>query len=297
MTGIVTRHSRAHRSALSIFWREFRRNKGALVGFYLLLPIILMAIVGPWIAPYDPAEQFSGHLLQPPSWRQAGTPEFLLGTDDLGRDILSRILYGARLSLGLASIIVLLAASVGVLLGSLAALTGKVVESVLMRIADIILALPSLLLAIAIVALLGPGLPNAIYAVAIVLIPHFMRITRAAIRDELGRDYVTAARLDGARGSRMFVRVLLPNILAPLIVQTTLSFSTALLDIAALGFLGLGAQPPVSEWGTLLSQSRAYIQLAPWTVTTPGLAILVTVLAINLLGDGVRDALDPRLSR
>ena len=297
MTPSAIRRSGARRGALSIFWREFRRNKGALVGLYLLLPIILLAIIGPWIAPYDPAEQFSGHLLQPPSWRQAGTPEFLLGTDDLGRDILSRILYGARLSLGLASIIVLLAASVGVMLGSLAALMGKMVESLLMRIADIILALPSLLLAIAVVALLGPGLPNAIYAVAIVLIPHFMRITRAAIRDELGRDYVTAARLDGASGSRMFVRVLLPNILAPLIVQTTLSFSTALLDIAALGFLGLGAQPPVSEWGTLLSQSRAYIQLAPWTVTTPGLAILVTVLAINLLGDGVRDALDPRLSR
>jgi dipeptide transport system permease protein len=166
-----------------------------------------------------------------------------------------------------------------------------------MRLMDIMLAIPAILLAIVIVAILGASLVNAAMAVSIVLLPHFVRITRAAVISEINKDYVLASRLDGTRGWKLLFRTLLPNISAPLIVQATLSFSNAILDIAALGFLGLGAQPPTPEWGTLLSTSREFIETAPWTVTLPGLAILITVLASNLLGDGLRDALDPRIDR
>ena len=220
-----------------------------------------------------------------------------LGTDDLGRDLASRLVYGARFSMSIGLIIVVIAMLAGVLLGAMAGMRRGLVEASIMRLMDIILALPSLLLAIVIVAVLGASLLNAAIAVAIVLLPHFVRITRASIVAETSRDYVLAAQLDGAHGPRLFAITLLPNISAPLIVQSTLAFSSAILDIAALGFLGLGAQPPTPEWGTLLSSSREFIERAPWTVTLPGLAILVTVMASNLLGDGLRDALDPKLKR
>ncbi len=279
------------------FWKRFRSHKAAMAGLFFLVIIVLLALFGPIIAPHDPTQQFSDALRVPPAWSDGGVNEFLLGTDDLGRDLLSRIIYGSRLSLGLSGIVVIIAAIAGILLGAIAGLSRGVVEFTILRVMDIILAVPSLLLAIVIVAIIGPGLPNAIYAVAIVLIPHFVRIVRAAIKEEMAKDYVIAAKLDGAGPVRLFTHSIFPNILPPLIIQVSLAFSTAIIDIAALGFLGLGAQPPNPEWGTILSQSRDLIQLAPWVVTTPGLAILITVLSINLVGDGLRDALDPKENR
>jgi dipeptide transport system permease protein len=279
------------------FWRRFRTHKAAMIGLLCLTIITFMAIFAPLIAPYDPTLQFGDALRMPPSWYQDGSNDFLLGTDDLGRDLLSRIIYGSQLSLGLSAVVVILAAFFGILLGAIAGLSRGLIEFIILRVVDIILAVPSLLLAIVIVAIMGPGLPNAIYAVVIVLVPHFVRIVRAAIKEEMAKDYVTAAKLDGAGPIRLFTHSIFPNILSPLIVQISLAFSTAIIDIAALGFLGLGAQPPNPEWGTILSQSRDLIQLAPWVVTTPGLAILITVLSINLVGDGLRDALDPKENR
>lgn len=276
-------------------WRSMRGNAGAMIGAGILLLMIMAALFAPWLAPHAPEMQYADAQLVPPLWLDGSDARFILGTDDLGRDLLSRLIYGARYSLSIGLVIVLLALILGVVLGALAGMLRGVVEGAIMRLMDILLALPSLLLAIVIVAILGASLVNAAIAVAIVLLPHFVRITRAAILRESSREYVTAARLDGSRGGGLFVNTLLPNIAAPLIVQGTLSFSTAILDIAALGFLGLGAQPPTPEWGTLLSSAREFIERAPWTVTLPGLMILFAVLASNLLGDGLRDALDPRL--
>lgn len=273
-------------------WRKnFTQNKLATAAFFLLLIIILIAIFAPWIAPYDPASQFSD-LKLPPAWYAQGQSQYLLGTDDLGRDLFSRLVHGARLSLKLAVIVVFIAATTGMLLGYITALSNTVIDQVILRLMDLILALPSLLLAIVIVAIIGPGLPNAIYAVAIVLIPHFVLITRNAIKSELGKEYVKAMILDGAKKYRLFTKAILPNIMPVLIVQLTLAFSTAILEIAALGFLGLGAQAPHPEWGTILSESHVYITVAPWMVTLPGLAIFFTLLSINLVGDGLRDAMD-----
>ncbi|AOE49350.1 ABC transporter permease subunit [Kangiella sediminilitoris] len=278
-------------------WAIYKQNKGALIGTAVLSVIMLMALIGPLLAPYDPAHQFNNKVLVPPIWSSAGDFNYFFGTDDLGRDLLSRLLHGARLSLQLTITVVLIAAISGIVIGAASAFLSPALRSLLMRIMDLLLSFPSLLLAIAIVAIIGPGLPNAIYAVIIVLIPQFVRITQSAISDELNKDYVMAARLDGAKRFRLLTHHVWPNIVPALIVQLTFSFSTALLDIAALGFLGLGAQPPMAEWGTMLSESRAFIQFAPWTMTLPGLAIFLTVLSINLVGDGVRDALDPRLNR
>lgn len=271
--------------------KSFAKNKMALIAFWVLLVIIMIAIFAPWIAPYDPALQ-SDYLKIPPAWYQEGMGQFILGTDDLGRDLFSRLVHGARLSLKLALIVVLIAASIGMLLGCITALSKTWIDQIIMRLMDLILALPSLLLAIVIVAIIGPGLPNAIYAVVIVLIPHFVLITRNAIKNELSKEYVTATILDGANPLHLFSKAILPNILPTIIVQLTLAFSTAILEIAALGFLGLGAQAPYPEWGTILSESHVYITIAPWTVALPGLAIFFTLLSINLVGDGLRDAME-----
>lgn len=278
-------------------WLAFRSNPGAMLGVSVLLLFILAAALAPLIAPHDPDMQYPKAMLLPPLWSSGAEGEFILGTDDLGRDMLSRLVYGARFSMSIGLVIVLLALVFGVALGALAGMLRGAVETAIMRLMDIMLALPSLLLAIVIVAILGASLVNAAIAVAIVLLPHFVRITRASVVAEMSRDYVIAAQLDGARRIRLFTHTVLPNIAAPLIVQGTLAFSNAILDIAALGFLGLGAQPPTPEWGTLLSSAREFIERAPWTMTLPGLAILITVLATNLMGDGLRDALDPKLKR
>jgi dipeptide transport system permease protein len=279
------------------FWIYFCENKGALAGLIVILAICLMAILADVISPYSPIEQYPDSQLQPPSWQEGGSSQFLLGTDPAGRDMLSRLIYGARLSLLIGVNVVTLSLAIGIGLGLVAGFFRGIADIAIMRVMDILLALPSLLLAIVIVTILGPSLPNAMVAVAIVTLPHYVRLMRAAVLTEVSKEYVVASRVSGARLLRLMFITVLPNCLAPLVVQATLGFSSAILDAAALGFLGLGAQPPTPEWGTMLSGSLAYLQRAWWVVTFPGLAILVTVLAFNLMGDGLRDALDPRLKR
>jgi len=279
------------------FWRNFSGNKGALAGLAIVVMVLLMALLAPWIAPYPPDLTNNAAFLKPPAWQEGGSRAYLLGTDAIGRDILSRLMHGARLSLVIGIAVVTLSVVVGTVLGLVAGYFKGILEIAIMRMMDIILTLPSLLLAIVIVAILGPGLVNAMLAVAIVVLPHYVRITRAAVIAETSRDYVTAARMTGAGHIRLMFSEVLPNCTAPLIVQASLGISTAILDAAALGFLGLGAQPPSPEWGTMLADAREFVLRAWWVVTFPGLAILITVLAFNLLGDGLRDALDPKLKR
>ena len=277
------------------FWRYFSANRGAVWGLGVVVFVVAVALLAPWLAPYSPQATDNTVFLQPPVWQQGGQWAHLLGTDAIGRDMLSRLSYGARLSLLIGVSVVLISVFTGTLLGLLAGYLRGLFEIAVMRLMDIILTLPSLLLAIVVVAILGPGLANAMVAVAIVVLPHYVRVTRAAVIAEMSRDYVTAARMGGAGHWRLMVSEVLPNCAAPLIVQASLGISTAILDAAALGFLGLGAQPPSPEWGTMLADAREFVMRAWWVVSFPGLAILVTVLAFNLLGDGLRDALDPRL--
>ena len=287
----------ATRAMLAEFWFYFSENRGAVTGLYVFLALIAIALLAPLIAPHLPNEQFRDALLVPPFWQEGGRGSFLLGTDAVGRDMLSRLLYGARFSLFIGLVVVSIALTGGISIGLIAGFFRGWVDIVIMRIMDVILAFPSLLLALVLVAVLGPGLLNAMIAIAIVLQPHFVRLTRAQVMTEKTKDYVVSARVAGAGPIRLMTRTILPNCLAPLIVQATLSFSTAILDAAALGFLGMGAQPPTPEWGTMLADAREFILRAWWVVTLPGLAILMTVLAINLVGDGLRDALDPKLKR
>jgi dipeptide transport system permease protein len=279
------------------FWRAFRRNAGAVVGLAVIIGLVLAALLAGVLSPHGPNVQFRDAFLAPPAWLDGGSLRFPLGTDDVGRDILSRIIFGSRVSLSIGFLVVSLALVTGTALGTVAGFCGGIVDTAIMRAMDIMLALPSLLLAIVIVAVLGPSLLNAALAVIVVQLPHFVRLTRAAVLTEIGRDYVLASRVAGAGPLRLMVITLLPNCLAPVIVQATLGFSSAILDLAALGFLGLGAQPPTPEWGTMLANALQFIQRAWWVVTFPGLAILITVLAFNLVGDGLRDALDPKLKR
>lgn len=285
------------RAMLREFWYYFSQNRGAVIGLFVFLFIVVVALLAPLIAPHSPSLQNRGSFLVPPVWQEGGDWRFLLGTDAVGRDILSRLIYGARFSLFIGLVVVSLSVSVGVIIGLAAGYFRGVIDTAVTRLMDIILAFPSLLLALVLVAILGPGLTNAMIAIALVQQPHYVRLTRAAVMAEKGQDYVTAARVAGAGNLRLMFRTILPNCLAPLIVQAALSFSTAILDAAALGFLGMGAQPPTPEWGTMLAEAREFILRAWWVVTLPGLAILVTVLAINLMGDGLRDALDPKLKR
>ncbi|MGK3124366.1 dipeptide ABC transporter permease DppC [Candidatus Pantoea formicae] len=279
------------------FWHYFKRNKGAVIGLAYIILMLLIALFANFLAPHAPAEQFRDALLHPPVWQDGGSWKFILGTDDVGRDVLSRLMYGARLSLLVGCMVVVLSLILGVVFGLMAGYLGGVVDAVIMRLVDIMLALPSLLLALVLVAIFGPSIVNASLAITFVALPHYIRLTRAAVLVEVNRDYVTASSVAGAGTLRqMFVNIL-PNCLAPLIVQASLGFSNAILDMAALGFLGMGAQPPTPEWGTMLSDVLQYAQSAWWVVTFPGVTILLTVLAFNLMGDGLRDALDPKLKQ
>jgi len=286
----------ARRAMVAEFWFYFSENKGALIGLVVFGLIVLAAIFAPLLAPHSPIETTAAKLA-PPSWLDGGSSQYLLGTDAIGRDILSRLLHGARFSLFVGVVVVVVSLTSGIAIGLVAGYFRGWVDIAIMRLMDIILAFPSLLLALVLVAVLGPGLVNAMIAIALVYQPHFVRLTRASVMSEKTKDYVVSARVAGAGPVRLMLKTILPNCLAPLIVQATLSFSTAILDAAALGFLGMGAQPPTPEWGTMLAEAREFILRAWWVVTFPGLAILVTVLAINLVGDGLRDALDPKLKR
>jgi dipeptide transport system permease protein len=279
------------------FWYYFRQNPGSVAGLIVVAIMALLAIFASLVAPHDPIEQFRDFQLLPPAWLEGGSWRFPFGTDDLGRDMLSRLIFGARLSLEVGAVVVSISLVIGTLLGLLAGYVGGTPDVLIMRIMDIMLALPSLLLAIVIVAILGPSLFNAMLAVAVTMLPHFVRLTRASVLAEKTRDYVVASRVAGAGTLRLMFLAILPNCLAPLVVQATLGYSSAIIDAAALGFLGLGAQPPTPEWGAMLSGALQFIQQAWWVVTLPGLAIFVTVLAFNLMGDGIRDALDPKLKR
>ena len=284
-------------SRLNDFWRAFAQNRGAVLGLVLVVFLVGLALGADVIAPHSPIEQFRDFELAPPFWDHGGSLRFPLGTDAVGRDILSRLVHGTRLSLLIGAISVAISLTLGCILGLLAGYFRGIVDTAIMRLMDVMLALPSLLLAIAVVAILGPGLINAMYAIAIVLLPHYVRLARASVMAEAGREYVTSSRIAGASALRLMFATILPNCTAPLIVQATLGFSNAILEAAALGCLGLGAQPPTPEGGAMLASALEFIQRAPWVVTSPGLAILVTVLAFNLTGDGLRDALDPKLRR
>jgi dipeptide transport system permease protein len=291
----VTKRARFPR--LSEFWYYFSMNHGAVIGLVVFCLMVLAAMLAPVLAPHAPDAQYRDAFLVPPVWHEGGQWKFILGTDPVGRDMLSRLLYGAQFSLLIGAVVVTLSLIGGITLGLVAGFFRGWVDVAVTRIMDIILAFPSLLLALVMVTILGPSLFNAMLAISLVLVPHFARLVRAAVMAEKGREYVTASKVAGAGNLRLMFLTILPNCLAPLIVQGTLSFSNAILEAAALGFLGLGAQPPTPEWGTMLATAREFILRAPWVVTYPGLAILITVLAINLMGDGLRDALDPKLKR
>ncbi len=276
---------------LSQLWR----NRTAVAGLVIITAFMLCAIFAPLISPHDPIETALYDQLKPPLWHEGGTTKNILGTDDLGRDILSRLIYGARVSMLVAVVSVGLAFVVGTLLGSVSGYYKGRLDNIIMRVIDMILSFPYILLAIVVVAYLGPSLQNAMLAIAITYVPRFARIVRGSVLEECGKDYVIAAKAIGARDFRIIFLAILPNCMGPLIVQTTLSFASAILDAAALSFLGLGAQPPTPEWGADIARSRSLILRASWVMTFPGLTILGAVLGFNLLGDGLRDALDPRL--
>jgi len=269
--------------------RRLLRNKLAVVGMIIFAIFLTSALLAPWIAPYDPLKQELVKRRQPPSW------EHPLGLDEVGRDILSRIIFGARTSLKVGVGSVSFAIIIGALIGAVSGYLGRWVDNIAMRLMDILLAFPSMLLAIAIVSILGPGLMNMLYAIAIVSIPQYARIVRASVLSVKEQDYILAARAVGCPPNHILFRNVLPNCLTPLIVQATLGIATAILDAAGLSFLGLGAQPPTPEWGAMLGQGRGSVFTAPHIVFFPGLAIMLTVLGFNLLGDGLRDALDVHL--
>jgi len=265
------------------------KNKTSLIGFSIILLIVFTAILAPLIATHSPtAQSITDRYLAP-------SPAHYLGTDELGRDIFSRLIYGTRISIQIAIISVGISLIIGVALGGIAGYFGRWIDQVIMRMIDMMMAFPSILLAIALVAVLGPGLRNAMIAVGIVGIPQFARIVRSTVMSVKETEYIEAARAIGAKHGRILFQHILPNSLAPIIVQVSLGMGTAILDAAGLSFLGLGAQPPLPEWGAMLSDGRAALQTAPWVVAFPGLAIFLFVLGFNLFGDGLRDALDPRL--
>lgn len=285
----TTADSPKSQSMLGIAWRQLRRNYVAMGALAIILGLFVVAIFAPFIAPYDPLKQNFRVALQPPSLAHP------FGTDDVGRDILSRVIYGTRISLRVGLVSVAISGIFGVLLGLVAGYYGKWIDNTIMRIIDVLLAFPSLLLALAIIAILGPGLFNVMIAVGIGSIPVYTRMARASTLSVRERDYVLAARTLGLSDARIIRGYIFPNIIPPIIVLATLGVATAILTAAALSFIGLGAQPPTPEWGAMLTQGRQYLQKAWWFTAFPGLAIMITVLAMNVFGDALRDALDPRL--
>jgi peptide/nickel transport system permease protein len=269
--------------------RRFFNSRTGLVGALVLLIVTLAAIFAGQVSPYNPTRQDFRVEHEAPSLAH------WMGTDEFGRDVLSRIIWGAQASLQAGATAASIALVVGLILGMVAAYYGGRLDNFIMRVMDVVLAFPYILLAIAVVAILGPGLRNAMIAIGIVYVPHYARVVRGAVLSVRARDYVEAARALGARDGRIMVQHVLPNTLAPVIVQTTLNVGTAIIDTAGLSFLGLGTQPPTPDWGNMLSAGRSYVIDSPWIATFPGLAILVTVLAFNLMGDALRDAFDPRL--
>ena len=272
----------------STMLKTLRRNPIGLMGLIIVLLVVVVALIAPLISPYSPTTQLGRRLLLPNN-------RFFFGTDEFGRDILSRIIYGTRISLYVGAISVGLALLIGGLIGLVSGYFGGLLDNVLMRLVDIVFAIPSLILAIAIAGLLGPSLRNAMIAIGIVYAPTYARLVRAAVLSIKNLPYIEAATLIGGTTWHTITRHLIPNIMPPLIVQTSLLLSTAILSEASLSFLGLGTQPPDPSWGTMLGSGRKFMELSPWVAIAPGIAIVITVLGFNFLGDGLRDALDPRL--
>jgi len=279
------------------FLKKVTRHKGASIGLFIILFFLIMALFAPFFVHHDPGTIYEDALKVPPSWTNQGQSTYFLGTDDLGRDILSRLIYGSRISIFIGFFVVVLSLTLGTLLGLISGYFGGTIDRVIMRIIDIIMSFPSILLAIVVVTLLGPGIKNAVFAVSIVSIPGFTRIVRSTVLVEKEKEYKAASEAFGASPFRTLFLEIFPNCLAPLIVQGSLSFSDAILNAAALSFLGLGAQPPIAEWGIMLSDAKPFIESAPWMATSPGICILLLVLGFNLFGDGLRDVLDPKLDR
>jgi peptide/nickel transport system permease protein len=276
--------------------QRLMKHPGAVAGALVMFCFCAIALLAPWLSPYDPLAQDLHRRLQGPSWTH------LLGTDDFGRDMLSRVMYGARISLTVGFLSISIAVAGGLVLGLVAGFyttgrSGRLIDHAIMRTSDILLAFPAVLLAIAIVAAFGPGLRNAMLAIAIIYLPRFIRIVRASILAEKEHAYIEAGRALGMSHRRLLWRHLLPNVMSPVIVQATLGLAEAIIEAAALSFLGLGATPPTPEWGAMLSEGRSYLRLAPWVTFFPGMAIFLSVVSFNLLGDGLRDAMDPRLRR
>lgn len=279
-------------SPLRHTWGIFYRDTLSMIGFYGVLGLLFLCVFGHLLAPYALDQQFLGYQLLPPSWSRYGNVSFFLGTDDLGRDLLSRMLTGAAPTIGGALVITLAASVCGVIIGVLAGISRGLKSAILNHVLDTLLSIPSLLLAIVVVAFIGPKLEHAMLAVWLALLPRISRTIYSAVHDELEKEYVVAVRLDGASTWQILRYAVLPNIVAVLATEFTRALSMAILDIAALGFLDLGAQLPSPEWGAMLGDSLELVYVAPWTVMLPGAAILISVLLINLLGDGVRRAIN-----
>lgn len=288
------------------FWIQFRRNKLAVIGLFVIVFFIVLALLSGFMYNYDDiTRNHISNAFSPPMSvaliedenLEKSEHRYILGADNFGRDILGRIVYGARVSIIIGFITVSIAVAIGGSLGAIAGYYGGIIEIIIMRIADILLAIPNILLALAIVAALGPSFRNLLIAIAITAIPTYIRIVRASVLTVKDQEFIEATRAIGANDPRIILFHIIPNCLAPIIVQSTLGVAQAILSAASLSFLGLGIQPPTPEWGNMLSESRPYLTSAPHTLVFPGLAIMVVILAFNLAGDGIRDALDPKLRR
>ena len=281
-------------SPLLQLWKIFQRNHFALVAFWIFLAFLIVAIFAPLIAPYSPYEQHPDSLLIPPAWEDAGQISFVFGTDALGRDILSRVLMGISYSFGFALVAVVLALSVGLLIGTLAGFSKGVRSSILNHILDVALIMPSLLIAIVIVAILGPGLDNTFWAVVLAMLPQFIHHVRTEVADLVNKDFVIAYRMDGANKLQLFRYALMPNLTEGIVIFSAMALSSAILDIVVLGFIGIGAQSPQPELGAMIADSIDVFYLSPWTIMLPGLLLFACILAINVVGDGLRHALKER---
>jgi peptide/nickel transport system permease protein len=290
-TALADARDASTRGRLLELWRRYRRNRTSVLGLALLLIVVLAALLAGQLAPYNPYATFPSDALLPPSG------QYWLGTDDIGRDIFSRVIFGSRVSLYVGLVSMTIAAFCGITLGMVSGFYGRLADGVIMRMMDSLQAFPAILLAIFILAVLGPSLQNTVLAIGVIYVPAFARITRANVLSIKQKEYVEAARALGARDLRIMFRTILPNCLSPLIVQASLGFAYAVLVEAALSFLGLGVQPPEPSWGSMLGAGRGLITIAPWFATFPGVAIFLTVLALNFIGDGLREALDPHMSQ
>ncbi|MFN2340535.1 MAG: nickel transporter permease [Halanaerobium sp.] len=278
-------------SLWTISFRRMRKSRTAIFGIIIIILFTLVAFLAPLISPYDPMEQNFIKSFRPPS------AEHYLGTDEFGRDVFSRIIYGARISLQIGFVAVFISLILGVSVGLIAGYYGGWIDMAVMRVMDLMLSFPYILLALVIMSILGPGIYNAMVAIGIVYVPQYARIVRSSVLSVKKKEYVMAAKALGANDFRIILKHIFLNSMAPIIIQTTLSIGRAIINAAGLSFLGLGAQPPTPEWGAMLSNGQDFLRNAPWIATFPGIAIALLVLGFNLVGDGLRDAFDPRLHK